>query len=233
MKRLRWLCFLAGTVVALAQSTPPLNVEGSLELTNTTPDTTPVSALSVAIYSPATHAMYRAQPDSSGRFRMKDVRPGHYRLEMGVPSRLTTFTMGDRDVSPADFEITPARSGPVRIVLSMEEGALTIGVQGGAGRPLAAVLAPDDEFLTLRSQFSGPVSAGVAHFLFLPPGKYLVFIVDADLSGEVGVNGKLRDGLRSEAATVEVVAGGDSQATAPYIERRLAEDARRLAAASQ
>ncbi|HKO14081.1 MAG TPA: hypothetical protein VJV22_19085 [Acidobacteriaceae bacterium] len=231
MNRLCWLCLIGGVIPALAQAPPTVNLKGSLELIDTTPDTTPVSALGVAIYSPTTYAMYRAQPDQSGRFEMKNVHPGHYRLELGVPSRLKTFTIGGKEISPADFEVTPKSAGPFRIVLSMEEGALTIQVEGGPGRPLTAVLAPDDEFLTLHSQFSSPLSGGVAQFPFLPAGRYRVFIVDSDLSDAVAGTGKLREALENEAATVDVVADADSHATAPYIQRQAVEDARQSASA--
>jgi hypothetical protein len=213
------LWFIAVAVAALAQPAPTVDVKGSLELIDSTPESTPVDALSVAIHSPVTYDVYRAQPNTNGQFEMKDVRPSHYRLEIGVPSRLKTLMIDGREVSPADFEITPNMQGQLRIVLSLKVGTLTLNVEGGPATPLTAVLAPNDEFLTLQSQFSHPVSARVTQFGFLPPGKYLVFIVDTDLSRNVGINAQLRDALKGEASAMDVVADENTRATAHYIAR--------------
>src|SRR5690348_9402645 len=120
-----WIA-ITGMAVVLINPSYAVTLKGSLVLVDTTRDTTPVGALSVAIYSPTTFAMYRAQPDQDGQFELKDVRPGKYLLELGVPSRLKTFTIGGKEVSPADFEVSPGPQGPVQIVLSMKVGTLTV-----------------------------------------------------------------------------------------------------------
>lgn len=219
------LCIVvAGVAVAPSQSAPAVNLKGSLVLLDTTPDTTPVSALGVAIYSPTTFAMYRAQPDQFGHFELKGVRFGHYRLEIGMPSRLKTFEIRGRDVSPSDFQVGPDTAGPMRIALSMAVGELTVKAQGGVDVPLTAVLAPDDEFLTLHSQFNRPVASGVAEFRFLPPGRYLIFVVDSDLSRDVGTDARLRAALKQEGTAVEVVSNKNTNTTARYISRQTVED---------
>ncbi len=229
MVRFSWLWIVVACAgMAFAQQDPSLDLKGSLVLLDTTPDTTPVAALSVAIYSPATFAMYRAQPDETGRFELRDVRPGHYRLEMGVPSRLVNFTVGGRDVSPAGFALNPDTSGPMRIVLSMKTGALTVNAEGApSNAPLAAVLVPNDEFLTLHAQFSSPVTGAAGRFPFVPPGAYRVFVVDADLSGDLGARAELREALQEQATAVEVVAGQDTRVAARYIDRALVESRKR------
>lgn len=111
---MRWFLsvwILAATVVAAAQTVPTINLKGSLQIFDATADTTPVSALSVALYSPSTFAMYRAQPDQSGSFELTGVRPGQYRLEMGMPSRVRTFTVSGREISPAAFELMTEEKG--------------------------------------------------------------------------------------------------------------------------
>ena len=187
---MRWFLpvwMLAATVAAIAQPVPAINLKGSLEIVDGTSDTTPVSALSVALYSPSTFATYRAQPDQNGTFELKGVRPGHYVLEISMPSRLRTFTIGGRESSPAGFELMAGEKGPMHIVLSVESGALTVDVQGAGDMKarLVAMLAPDDEFLTLHSQVMNPVSAGTTQFRFQSPGRYLLFIVDAEFSRDL------------------------------------------------
>jgi hypothetical protein len=197
-------------------------------------DTTPVSALSVAIYSPTTFVMYRAQTDRDGQFELKNVRPGHYRLELGVPSRLKTLTIGGKAASPADFEVGPDTQGAMLIVLSMKEGTLTVKVEGAPNNSrLTAVLAPNDEFLTLHSQFTNPVDAGATLFNFLPPGRYLLFVVDADLSRDIGTDAKLRDALKDQATATEVFADENTTVTGHYISRQEIEHCKRQAGQSQ
>ena len=222
-----WIA-IAGTILVVVSPSHAVTLKGSLVLVDTTRDTTPVGALSVAIYSPTTFAMYRAQADQDGQFELKDVRPGKYGLELGVPSRLKTFTIGGREVSPADFEVSPDTQGPLQIVLSMKVGTLTVKVEGApGGAPVSAVLAPNDEFLTLHSQFTNPVAAGATQFRFLPAGKYLLFIVDADLSRDIGTDAKLRDALKDEAAATEIVADQNTTATVRYISRQAIERQKR------
>jgi hypothetical protein len=229
---MRWFLsvwILATTVAAVAQAAPTINLKGSLEIVDATADTTPVSALSVALYSPSTFAMYRAQLDQSGTFELRGVRPGHYVLEMGMPSRLRTFAIGGRECSPAGFELLAGEKGPMRIVLSVKTGALTVDVQGAAEMKarLVATLAPNDEFLTLHSQVTNPISAGTTQFRFQPPGKYLLFIVDAEFSRELGTDAKLRDVLKEKATRVEILPGIDTRVPASYIDRQIVEGARR------
>ena len=221
------LCVLAAT--AVAQTAPAINLSGSLKIVDATPDTTPVSALSVGLYSPATLAMYRAQPDENGRFELMGILPGRYLLEMGTPARLQSFSIAGKDVSPAAFELHAGEQGPMSIVLSVKTGTLTAGVQGApdANTKLVAVLAPDDEYLTLHAQFTSPVAGNTVQFLFLPPGNYLLYIADEDFRSALGFEAKLRDALKEKATRVEVVAGVDTRVSANYIDRRTVEEMRR------
>ena len=116
MQRRFWnLIAIAGTTLTLVNPSHAVTLKGSLVLVDTTQDTTPVGALSVGIYSPTTFVMYRAQPNQDGQFELKDVRPGMHRLELGVPSRLKAFTTGGKEVSPADFEVSPDAQGPSKL----------------------------------------------------------------------------------------------------------------------
>jgi hypothetical protein len=216
----------------LGGTVPTINLKGSLQILDATADTTPVSALSVALYSPSTFAMYRAQPDQSGSFELTGVRPGQYRLEMGMPSRVRTFTVSGREISPAAFELMTEEEGPLRIVLSVRTGALTVDLQGvdDRTRKLVALLAPDDEFLTLHAQITSPVSSGSANFPFTPPGKYLLFIADAEFSNELGTVMKLRESLKERATRVQVVADVSTRVTGSYIDRVAVEQAKRRTA---
>ena len=227
----RWLSvwFLTSTLVASPQSTLTLNLKGTVEIVDATRDTIPVSALSVALYSRSTLASYRAQPDQNGSFEMKGVVPGHYSLEMGTPSRLQSFTIGGEKKSPAGFELVVGQKGPMRIVLSFKSGALTADVErsADAGQHLVAILAPDDELLTLHSQIMSPVVGRTAQFQFQPPGKYVLFIVDAEFSQQLGIDPKLRVELHEKATPVEVVADMNTHVRAAYIDRQLVEDAMR------
>jgi hypothetical protein len=232
MSDMRWFLsvwILAAAVAAVGQAAPTINVKGSLEIADATADTTPVSALSVALYSPSTLAMYRARPDRDGMFELKGVRPGRYLLEMGTPSRLQTFTIGGRESSPAGFELMAEEKGPMHIVLSVKTGDLTVDVRdaGDSKAQLVAILAPDDEFLTLHSQVMNPVSAGTTQFRFQPPGKYLLFIVDAEFSRDLGTKAKLRDVLKERATRVEILPEIDSRVPGSYIDRQTVEEARR------
>jgi len=230
---LTWIV-VAGTAIALAQPAPTVNLKGLLTLIDTMRDTIPVSALSVAIYSTTTLVTYRAQEDQDGQFEMKDVRPGHYRLELGVPSRLKTLTIGGKAASPADFEIDPDTKGAMLIVLSMKVASLTVKLEGATNNSrLTAVLAPNDEFLTLRSQFTNPVDAGVTLFRFLPPGRYLLFVVDDDLSRDIGTDPKLRDALKKQATAAEVFANENTTVIGHYISRQEIEHCKRQAGQSQ
>jgi hypothetical protein len=235
MQRILWSWIaVVGTALVLVISSQAVNLNGSLVLVDTTHDTTPVDALSVAIHSPTTFVMYRAQPDHDGQFELKDVRPGHYRLELGVPSRLKTFTIGGKEVSPADFEVSPDTHGPVRIVLSMKVGTLTVKVEGAPNNArLTAVLAPHDEFLTLNSQFTNPVVAGATQLRFLPPGRYLLFVVDTDLSNDIATDARLRDALKEHAAATEVLADENTTATGRYISRQVIDEGKRPAGQPQ
>ena len=232
---MKWPVFvwiLAASVAAVTQQAPTINLQGRLELVDTTATTAPPSALDVALYSPDTFAMYRGQADQSGNFELKSVRPGHYVLQISVPSRLRTFTIAGREMSPAGFELMAGEKGPVRIVLSMKTGTLSVDVQGAGDMKTAliAILSPDDENLTLRSQVSNPVSAGRTEFRYQPPGKYLLFVTDADLGGDLGTNAKLRDALKERATRAEVFAEVDTRFAASYIDRQTVEAARRQVA---
>lgn len=118
-------------------------------------------------------------------------------------------------------------------MLSVKTGALTVDdVQGvdDRNRKLVAVLAPDDEFLTLHAQFTTPVSSGSAKFPFTPPGKYLLFVADAGFSNELGTAMKLRESLKERATRVQVVADVNTRVTGSYIDRVTVEEARRQTA---
>jgi len=220
---------LAASVVGVAQPVPTINLQGRLELVDTDPYTTPVSALDVALHSPVTFAVHRGHPNRNGNFELTGVRPGHYVLELSVPSRLLTFTIAGRTASPAGFDLMADEKGPVHIVLSMKTGTLAVDVTDAADTKTAliAVLSPDDEYLTLRSQISNHVSAGQTVFRFRPPGKYLLFIADADLERELGTNAKLRDALKERAIRVEVFAEVETRFAATYIDRQTVDAARR------
>jgi hypothetical protein len=75
-----------------------------------------------------------------------------------------------------------------------------------------------------------PVVGRTTQFQFQPPGKYLLFIVDAEFSRQLGIDPKLRVELHERATPAEIVADMNTQVRAAYIDRQLVEEAMRKVA---
>jgi hypothetical protein len=154
---------------------------------------------------------------------------GHYFLDLTFPGRIVTFKTESQDLNPADFEVKPGLS-PLRIVVSLKTAPLSVDVQGlpDAVTPgsITAILYPDDSYLALnRSGFMSPVTQPHLDFGVLTPGKYLLFIVDGRYVKDLVDRDELRKALRDRAASVEVVANGESRFAAARIDSVIVQEA--------
>ena len=187
MKKRLALLLLIGAFL-YAQNPETFNIAGTLRLTDRPPEATPVEALSFRIHPLDGGFDVTAQPDSQGRFLLKNVKPGHYELEFPMPGRLEVFAIGQRDLAPGDFALTSDDNEILSIVVSMRSATVKVNVRdpGRIQNDAIALLVPADDRLTLRhSCFSQRLNERETTFQFVPPGKYRVLVFNSKYTSEV------------------------------------------------
>ena len=241
------LCALAMVLsgIAVAQTTMRSNVgqeqivasafdlQGVVELVDRPPAATPVEAVSLALHPLDGGFEIWAQPDPDGKFILKKVRPGRYSLTYPMPGRIQTFAQGPNELAPEGFELRSDSIGPLRLVISLKASDVYVKVRAFLSEhsDLVALLAPADTHLTLReSCYSNRLTGPETTFRFVPPGRYRVFVIDAELQSDVGAYApRFPDFLKGEATSVEALEGGQTVATATYLKSETVREAIRQA----
>lgn len=237
------ICALAivSSVIAAAQTTTRRNVgqeqigesafelQGVVELVDRPPAATPVEAVSFSLHPLEAGFDIWAQPDQDGRFILKKIRPGRYSLTYPMPGRIRTFAQGPNELAPEGFELSSDSLGPLRLVVSMKSVNVYVKVRAfpSEHRDLVALLAPADTHLTLRESCdSNGLTRPETTFRFVPPGKYRIFIIDAEFQSEVAAYApRFPDFLKDEATSVEASEAGQTVATAAYLESETVREA--------
>jgi hypothetical protein len=218
------LCVIALTICSVmgVPTQSSFDIRGSLELVDLPPAAIPVEAILVRLHGLRDGFEIPAQPDATGRFVLKNVRPGRYSLTLAVPGRIQTFTIGLRELAPDGFELSSGDVAPLRIVVSLKTSILTVearGVTGGSGSVIA-LLAPADPYLTLReSCISNELNGPETTFPFVTPGEYRVFIIDSQFKNDISAYApRFRDFLKDHSTLVEVSKKGETKVTALYVD---------------
>jgi hypothetical protein len=174
-----------------------------------------------------------ARPNKNGSFTINGVRPGRYSLTYGMPGRIQTFAVGSRELAPENFELRSTDVGPLRLIITMVEAVVVVNVRSlpGGHAEVVALMVPADNHLTLRESCTyNRVIGTQAIFRYVPPGKYRILVVDANLSQDVAAFApRSMDFLKNEATPVEAPHGGQIEVTATYVDRETVKAAIRQA----
>jgi hypothetical protein len=231
------LCFsvlLIGCARVNGQTDSVFNVQGLLTLVDRPAAATPIEALTFRIHPLGGGGVdVEAQPDRDGKFTLGKVRPGRYSLTFPMPGRIESFASRSNELAPDGFELTSGETGPLVLVISMKSADVSVTVQPFPAErsDIVALLAPADNHLTLRescylNQISGPQTT----FRFVPPGKYRIFIFDAQFQQDVAAYApRFPDFLKNQATLIEVPGSGRTEATASYLDGETIKGAIRLA----
>lgn len=229
----RTFLFAALTFVLPGLGVHAAEVSGNLSYIDADPQTmpTPVEMLSVGIHSKSTGVQFSAQVDRSGKFNIKNVTPGRYRLALDMPARIHSMELDSRPASPLDFEVGPGSKNTLDIVLSLASAEILVDVATPPQTETVAILAPADPMLTLQeSCWMNKVSGNKILWQFIPPGTYRLFIVDSRFQNEVSKYGPRLPGfLASEATVIDSAHGSTSISSAHYIDASIVEEAIRQA----
>ena len=226
--KLLCLLLLIGSLPSWGQANSIFDVPGVVELVDRPPDATPVEAVLFCVHQMDGVLEYCAQPNPNGQFILTKVQPGRYSLKFSMPGRITSFTDGAVQIDPQEFELGPGSEGPIRLVVSMRFGEVSVTVRGipSGHTNVVALLVPADNYLTLRAGYVNSIRGPQIAFPFLPLGKYRIFIVDQEISGRVaGYAPHFPDFLKNEGTPVEVATASPAQATATYLEVEKVEQA--------
>jgi len=208
------------------QAHQAFNLSGRLELVDLPPEATPVEVLgAVRLMRLSEGRGYPvdAQPDRDGRFVLKDVRPGHYSLELSFPGRIRTFSSGSRELAPDGLELTSGDVELLQIIVSLKTSVLSVKARGLPEKrdEVIVLLAPADPYLTFRQSCTfNKLTSPQTIFGYVPPGKYRIFIVDSQFQSDVAAYGpRFPDFLQDQATPVEVSENGQTEVTATYVDR--------------
>jgi hypothetical protein len=211
------------------QTLPTFNLFGSLELVDMPPEATPVEAMMVGLHPLLLDSEIQARPGRDGKFVLKNVKPGRYSLRLPFPGRIRSFAVGPEKLAPDGFELKSSNVGFLRIIVSVKTSKVSVKVRGLAGQYTGAValLSPSDPYLTLRdSCISNALTEPRTTFMFVPLGKYRVFIVDEKFQNDVAAYGpRFPEFLKDQATTVEVSEEDATEVTATYVDGRTVERA--------
>ena len=127
-------------------------------------------------------------------------------------------------------DLKSSNVGFLRIIVSEKTSEVSVKVSGLAGRYTGAValLSPSDPYLTLReSCISNALTEPRTTFMFVPLGKYRIFIVDEKFQNDVAAYGPRFPEIpeEQEVTAVEASEEGVTEVTATYIEGRAVERA--------
>jgi len=208
-------------VPSVAQSEgETINIPGTLELVDKPPAAISAEYLNVTIHQLPAGRQYSANLNRDGNFRLNDVPPGRYSLNLGFPGRIRSFESGTKPLKPESFDVTAEETGPLRIVVSLKTSVLSVEVMGlPVNREnVIALLSPADNYLTIRdSSILNPVAGNGTQFRFVPPGRYTLAVVDSDFRMALAGSAVVRDALGDKITAVEVREDGETKVTADYI----------------
>jgi hypothetical protein len=139
--------------------------------------------------------MLFASPDAEGRFTLRGVVPGRYRVTVaGLPDAWSVATAVFDGKDAADYLLTVGRGENVTdgiVTFTARPGEVTGATTNAAGEPVAdrtIVLFPSDRNLWLpqsrRIHVTQPGQDGRYRIRGLPPGEYLVAAVDSPDAGQ-------------------------------------------------
>jgi hypothetical protein len=224
-------------VMAFGLSAAAVTITGRLELTDLPPSATPVEAYSIRLEPEAMGRAVDAQPDHHGYFRLDPVPPGKYSLILPFPGRITQFSSSTGPLDPVHIDIGRRAADDWRIVVSLStvKVAVTVTDVTATHGELAALLCPDDLWLTLReSCHVNTIHANLLDaltgvgtvFRYIPRGSYRLFVVDSRFANPAAAHGPwIPRFLGPEACAVDAT-GGDVRASAKYITAGEVERAR-------
>lgn len=205
------------------------DLQGVVELVDRPPAATPIEAVSFSLHPLEGGFDIWARPDRDGRFTLKNVRPGRYSLTYPMAGRIQTFADGPNELAPEGFELSGGSAGPLRLVVSQKSAdvSVTVRVIPSGHSDVRALLAPADNHLTLReSCTSNRIIGTLTTFRFVPPGKYRIFVIDAELVSQVAAYApRFPDFLKNEATFLEASGTGQTEATATYLEGEAVKEA--------
>jgi hypothetical protein len=233
---MRILCYAVlfiGCLPSSGQTGSVFDLQGVVELVDRSPAATPIEAVSFCLHPLETGFDICAQPDRDGRFILKKVRPARYSLTFPMPGRIQTFADGPNELTPEGFELSAGSVGPLRLVVSLKSADVSVKVDAipSGNRDVGALLAPADTHLTLReSCYSNRLRGPQTTFRFVPPGKYRIFVIDAEFESRVAAYApRFPDFLKNEATPLEVSGTGQTEATATYLDGETVKKAIRQA----
>jgi hypothetical protein len=219
--------------LATVRAQPTFDLPGRLELVDRPLEATPVEAMMVTLHPLVLDYDIQAWPDQNGKFVLKNVKPGRYSLTLPFPGRIRTFAVGSKELAPDGFELDSSDAGPFRIVVSLKTSVVFVKVLGVPSRrgDVVALLAPADPYLTLRESCSyNTLAEPQTTFRWVTPGKYRIFIVDAQFQSDVSAYApRFPDFLKDQATAVEVREEGETEATARYVDGETIKQAVRRA----
>jgi hypothetical protein len=187
-----------------------------------------VEAYTIRLHPEAKERDLFAQPDRNGYFKIDSAPPGRYSLILPVPARITSLLSSSAAPDPAHIQIGTVAADDWRITLSLRTAAVSVSIRGAPANhgELAALLCPDDAWLTLRESCqlntipANPLDAfagGRTVFRYIPCGRYRLFIVDSRFSGSVAERAPhFPNFLAGEAAPVDALQG-DTHVSAKYL----------------
>jgi hypothetical protein len=213
---------LVGCLLAGGQTLPTFDLPGSLALVDLPPEATPVEAMMVSLHPLVLDYEIQAWPDRSGKFVLKNVKPGRYSLTLPFPGRIRTFAIGTKELAPDGFELNSSDVGSLRIIVSEKTTKVSVKVRGLLSQRTGAIalMSPADPYLTLRlSCISNGLTEPRTTFMFVPLGKYRIFIVDKEFQSDVAAYApRFPDFLKDQATPVEASEKGETEVTATYVD---------------
>jgi hypothetical protein len=158
----------------------------------------------------------QSELQSDGTFLFNSVMPGRWRIFVnGVPGYVKSVKLGDREVSPWDFEIGSS-SVQLKVVVGTRYTPVDVVLAGVAGsEPISAILwqaGGDPGF----QQNIGMISQS-PRTISVPPGRYYVCAFAVAQPWMVMQNAALRRALEGRCQTVDAPEGGSARVQVPLI----------------
>jgi hypothetical protein len=230
-KPILWTVLLVGSLPLHGQNSPTFEVRGNVKFVDQLAEATPVEALTFRIHPLAGGFEIDAQPDSDGKFVLKNVLPGRYSMVFPIGGRLQSFTVAGSESAPEDFDIEANAPGPISIVVSEKVANIVVSASAPSGEKNGVVLlVPADPLLTSPSCYSIKLTGAVTTFPFVPQGRYRVLAFNEKYSATVaGLAPRYPDFLKDEAVFVEATSADSASAAPRYVTDENMEEAIRLA----
>jgi hypothetical protein len=128
--------------------------------------------------------------------------------------------LGSKSIKPDECEIKAGEKGPLRIVVSLKTAGVSVEITGMPEnhKDMIALLSPADPYLTLHeSGILNKVVGTHTQFRFIPPGKYTLLILDAEVQNNVAFSAAVREALKDRATVVQVPEEGSVNVLATYV----------------